>query len=377
MTNSASSFALSLVLAVAACSDSTSPSNTVGVDGNSVGTVYTMTNATAGNAVLSFTRSADGSLHSVGSYSTGGTGTSAGLGNQGALALDESGTTLLVVNAGSNQVASFRTSNDGTLTLVGAAPSGGVMPISVTVSHGVAYVLNAGGTGNIAGFTVSGAGALAPIANSSRPLGSTNAGPAQISFDPTGARLVVTEKNTNTLTTYTVDASGVAGTPVTKSASGVTPFGFAFTSSGALVVSEANGGTPDGSAVSSYTGGVNGAWTVVSGSVATTETSACWIAITTDGKYAYATNAASGTITGFAINNGALTRLTADGVTANIGAGSAPADMAISQNGKFLYANSGGQHSIVAYAIAADGTLTPTFGGAAGLPAGTNGLVAR
>src|SRR5262245_19842201 len=67
-----------------------------------VGQVFTMSNASSGNAVLSYGRAADGSLRAVGSFATGGIGTNAGLGNQGGLALDEEGHTLIVVNAGSN-----------------------------------------------------------------------------------------------------------------------------------------------------------------------------------------------------------------------------------------------------------------------------------
>jgi 6-phosphogluconolactonase len=237
--------------------------------------------------------------------------------------------------------------------------------------------LNAGGSGGISGFTLSSQGDLAPIAGSTRPLSTTASGPAQISFDPGGANLVVTEKNTNRLSTYAVDANGVASGPTITAASGITPFGFAFTNSGTLVVSEAFGGAPDGSAVSSYAPGAGNTWNVISGSVATTETSACWIAITSNGRFAYATNAASGTITGYAIKNGALTRLTDDGVTGNIGAGSAPTEMALSRDSKFLYAFTGATHRIAAFAIGADGSLTALPDWAGGLPASANGLAAR
>jgi 6-phosphogluconolactonase (cycloisomerase 2 family) len=99
--------------------------------------------------------------------------------------------------------------------------------------------------------------------------------------------------------------------------------------------------------------------------------------VTGNGRYAYTTNAGSGTITGYAIREGGLTRLAADGVTANIGAGSAPTEMAVSRNSQFLYALSGGLHAIVAYSIGSDGSLTPLSGGATGLPGAANGLVAR
>jgi 6-phosphogluconolactonase (cycloisomerase 2 family) len=202
-------------------------------------------------------------------------------------------------------------------------------------------------------------------------------GPAQISFDPSGRRLVVTEKNTNRLTTYAVDHDGSPSGPTPTTASGVTPFGFAFTHSGTLIVSEAFGGAVNGSAVSSYASGSNGTWNVISGSIPTTETSACWIVVTENGQFTYTTNAASGTITGYAVKNGSLARLTADGVSANIGAGSAPSEMALSRNSQFLYALSGGLHAIVAYTVSSDGSLAPIVGGATGLPSAANGLVAR
>ncbi|HEY9227399.1 MAG TPA: beta-propeller fold lactonase family protein, partial [Gemmatimonadaceae bacterium] len=341
-----------------------------------VGAAFTMSNATSGNAVLAFSRRADGSLHPAGTFATGGTGTGAGLGNQGGLALDEDGKTLVVVNAGSNEISAFRVREDASLDLSDKVASGGTMPISVTISHDLVYVLNAGGAGNIAGFRIK-HGRLSAIANSSRPLSGASVGPAQISFDPTGRRLVVTEKSTNRLSTYAVDAHGVASGPTATASSGVTPFGFAFTHGGTLIVSEAFGGASNGSAVSSYAASGDGTWSVITGSVPTTETSACWIVVTENGRFTYTTNAASGTITGYSVRRGGLTRLTSDGVTANIGASSAPTDMALSRNSRFLYALSGGLHAIVAYEVESDGSLEAIGGGAAGLPNTANGLAAR
>lgn len=355
-----------------------SPSDGASLDRSSqpVGQVFTMSNAVAGNSVLVFARAADGSLHAAGTFATGGTGTDAGLGNQGGLALDESGNALVVVNAGSNEISAFRVRESGSLELTDRIASGGTMPISVTISDNLIYVLNAGGAGNIAGFRLE-HGKLSAIANSSRPLSGSSAGPAEISFDPSGRFLVVTEKNTNRLSTYVVDQRGRANGPTSTAASGITPFGFAFSHNGTLIVSEAFGGAPDGSAVSSYASNRNGTWRTISGSVPTTETSACWIVVTENGRFTYTTNATSGTITGYAVRDGALTRLAADGVTANIGAGSAPSEMALSRNSRFLYALSGGLHAIVAYSVSSDGSLTPIAGGATGLPSAANGVVAR
>jgi hypothetical protein len=54
-----------------------------------VGTVYTQSNSPAGNAVLAFSRAGDGTLTAQGSYPTGGTGTGANLGSQGAVVLSD------------------------------------------------------------------------------------------------------------------------------------------------------------------------------------------------------------------------------------------------------------------------------------------------
>lgn len=373
--------ALLLTAVLAACSQDQDPSRQFPLSpsfdraSNTVGQVYTMSNSSAGNAVLAFDRSADGSLTAAGSYPTGGLGTGGGLGNQGGLVLD--GNRLAVVNAGSNEVSLFNVNGDGSLALADRISSGGTMPISVTISHDVLYVLNAGGAGNISGFSISPSGDLSSIAGSTRPLSSGASGPAQVSFAPGGRWLVVTEKATNVISSYAVDQNGVATGPTVTPSSGATPFGFGFTNSGTLVVSEAFGGAANASALSSYGANGSGTWSAISASVATTETAACWIVVTNSGRYAYTTNAGSGTISGFSIQQGTLTRLDASGVTGTIGAGSGPSDMALSRDSRFLYARAGGTNQISAFSVGADGSLTALSGWVGGLPAGWNGLAAR
>jgi len=155
--------------------------------------VYTLTNQVAGNAVAVFHRAADGTLTAAGTIATGGTGTGAGLGSQGAVVLSDDGRQLFAVNAGSNDVSVFNAGPAG-LSLASRTASGGTLPISLTVHGNVLYVLNAGGTGNISGFTVGTTGGLAAIQGSTQPLSGTNVGPAQVSFSPDGRRLVVTRR---------------------------------------------------------------------------------------------------------------------------------------------------------------------------------------
>jgi 6-phosphogluconolactonase len=317
-----------------------------------------------------YDRFADGSLVAAGSVATGGTGTGGGLGSQGAVILDEDGEHLYAVNAGSSSVSSFAVEG-GSLELIGTVPSGGTTPISVTVHDDLLYVLNAGGTGNISGFQVSD-GALTPLAGSTRPLTGTDVAPAQVQLSPDGSTLVVSEKAANTLAVYAVGSDGLATGPTAVPSAGATPFGFAFNNKGTAVVSEAAGGAPDGSSVSSYDLRA-GSLSLVSGAVPTTETAACWIAITGNGKFAYAGNAGSASVTGYRVaNDGSLSILTPGGKTGTAAAG--VIDLDVSRNSTFLYGRLA-NGTIGAWSIASNGSLT-ALAPAGGLPAGAAGIAA-
>lgn len=346
----------------------------VAAAGSDTGAVFTLSNDPAGNRVFAWERAAGGALTSAGATPTGGTGTGAGLGSQGALTLSRHHRWLYAVNPGSDEISVFRV--HGThLTLVEVAWSGGDMPISVTARGRNVYVLNAGGDGNIQGFRRSPSGILHPIGGSNQTLSQAAPGPAQISFSPNGENLVVTEKGTNRITFYDVAANGAAGPPEWRSSAGETPFGFEFTRDGTLVVSEAFGGAPDASATSSYRFRPNGNLRVVDGPVFTTETASCWVAITNNGHYAYVTNTGSGSVSGYAISaSGELTLLDGDGMTASTGAGSSPIDAAFDRSSDHLYVLLAGSDDIAILDRMADGSLhdmgsVMTPDGAAGLAA--------
>jgi 6-phosphogluconolactonase (cycloisomerase 2 family) len=347
--------------------------------GRSPGAVYVLTNAASGNQVAVFNRAADGTLAAAGTFATGGLGTGGGLGSQGALVLSQDNRWLFAVNAGSNEISVFAVRPDG-LAWVDKVASGGVLPISLTVHHDLLYVLNAGGSGNITGFVVAAHGKLSPLAGSTRPLSNGGVGaapgPAQVEFSPQGDVLVVTEKATNLIDTYAVEDGGLADGPVTHASVGATPFGFAFSRRGQLIVSEAFGGAPGQSALSSYAVSEHDL-DVVSASVHTHQTAACWVVVTQNGKYTYTTNAGSGSITGYRLGrDGRLSLLDADGRTGVTGDGSSPNDMALSHNSRYLYALDAGTHAISAFQVQSNGSLAP-IAGADGLPAGAVGLAAR
>jgi len=339
-----------------------------------IGQVYTETNAAAGNQVQVYSRKDDGSLRFVNSFATGGNGTGAGLGSQGAVTLSENGRFLYAVDAGSNDLAVFEVSNRK-LRFAGRFATGGTTPISVTAHDDLVYVLNAGGAGNIAGFRQRPNGQLEPISSSSRGLSGANVGPAQVQFSPDGETLVVTEKGTGLIDTWPVLGSR-PGNLFTTPSNSATPFGFDFDNRGHLVVSEAVGGAPNGSSASSYSLGQNG-WQAVTGSAATNQTAACWLQVSPDGRFAYTANAGSGSLSGFSISeSGALTLLESNGVSASTGTGSHPVDMGFSRGGKFLYVLANGNGTLQGFRVAWDGSLTQA-GSVSGIPTSAQGLAVR
>ena len=333
---------------------------------HSAGSVYTLTNSAAGNAVAIFARAGDGTLTPDGTVPTGGLGTGGNLGSQGAIIV--SGHKLFAVNAGSNTISYFRIRHGG-LELQDTIDSGGVQPISLTYRGHVLYVLNAGAGGNISGFTV-GHDDVSLLAGSTRPLGAASSGPAQISFSPDGKTLVVTEKASSTIDTYRVDHR-IAGAPTVNAATGATPFGFDFDKRGDVLTSNAAG------SASSYDIAKNGSLSVISGAVPTNGQAApCWLVTSNDGLFAYTANAGSGTVSGFSVaRDGSLSLLDPSGIAGNLGAGSHPLDEIVSRDGKFLHVLVDGQHRVGTFRIGHDGSLT-WIGAAGVLPAGDVGLAA-
>lgn len=334
------------------------------------GAVYVLTNDPAGNAVLVYGRGGDGSLTPFGSFATGGAGSGTGLGSQGAVIVSDNHQLLFAVNAGSNTISAFRIESNQSLTLVSTLPSGGVRPTSVAFAKGLLYVLNAGTPNNLSGFTVAPDGSLTPLVDSTRPLSADNTNPAQVSFDDSGATVIVTERLTNRIVTYTVGRDGRLSGPIAHPSAGPVPFGFAIDKRNTLLVSEAG---PGGGA-SSYRVGGDGSVTPVSSMLMTGQRAACWAVVTKNGRYGYVTNAGTGNISGFALGqDGSAALLNTDGVTAITGGN--PTDAAVSHNGRFLYVRVALLNSIAIFTINEDGSLT-ALPALMGTPNGLVGLAA-
>ena len=342
--------------------------------GGVAGGVFVSTNNASDNAVVAYTRAADGSLSYAGTFSTGGNGIGGvadPLTSQFALALSDNEQLLVVVNAGSNDVSSFAV-NGGGLTLIDRASSGGTRPVSVAISQGYVYALNL--LSNTVGVLAIGTdGALTPLPDRTKALAAGANGAAEVRVSPNGQWLVVSERVSNRLESFAIGVDGSLGDPVVTPAAGNTAFGFDFTTRGQAIVSEAASGS-----ASSYDVLADGTLSVVSAAAPTLQRAPCWLIVDNSGRFAYTANAASATITGFAIDaNGTLTRLTASGVSADLGAGAGPLDLDMSRNGKYLYVLKNGTGTVGGFEVAGDGSLT-SIGDTPGLAirAGYMGLAA-
>lgn len=332
--------------------------------GVNVSTVYTETNQVAGNDVIAYRANTDGSLTQIASVPTGGTGTGAGTGSQGGVTLGDNDRLLAVVNPGSNDVSIFAVGHLGGLQLVDKVSSGGVDPISVTINGLWVYALNAGNAQtapDISGFSL-----LNPRARSTQPLGSAANTPEEVSFNPAGNFLLVTEKVSNTIDVFPVNPLGFAGPAVTTALpAGTNPYGFSFTPNDYAVVTYAGTG-----ALASLAINHNGTLSQVS-DVPDGQLAACWVALTGNGSEGFVANAHSGTVSAYDIApNGTLTLVNpAVQATVNVG----DTDLAVAGNGNLYISD---QPSFDGSAIGATGQLSPAIPVVTGLPTGTFGLAA-
>ncbi len=334
--------------------------------------VYVNDNTAGVNTVAGFTRHSDGTLTPLpGSpFAAGGAG-------KGAL------------DAGSSEISVLRVLPNGSLLQAQGSPvsSGGSTPISIAVHGGLVYVANAGSGGagsNYSGFTINSGGHLAPIAGSTVSLPAT-ANPGDILFNSTGTNLVGIEVGTTDPSTFRIDSFAVgadgrltaaAGSPFAAEAAG--PFGSEFspTNPSRLYVSNAHGGAGNGS-VSAFSVATSGSLTSIGGSpYADSQTAPCWVEITHDGRWLFAVNTGSTTISSYAIQaDGSLHLLGSTGFSS--GTGIRPFDARLDPSGSTLYVVDAALNAVSAFAVSG-GALSEVPSSPFQLPAGATpfGIVA-
>jgi 6-phosphogluconolactonase (cycloisomerase 2 family) len=315
----------------------------------------------ASNSVISYTRGPDGSVSYVATYSTGGVGAAAAssvadpLASQGGLTLVDNGNELIATNPGSNSVSVFAVFGPY-LHLIQQIPSGGLFPVSIASHNDLVAVLNAGGAGSVSEYRLQW-GRLVALNNETRSLNLSNttppnylAGAGQVGYSPNGQFLIVTTKSsTSSYEVFGVSAWGdLSSTATVTGAKNAVPFSFTFDAQGRIVATEASN-----SSVSTYTIGASGALSLV-GTVSDGQAALCWISGAQG--YFFGSNAGSGDVSSFGETvAGVPTLLNAKAAITHPGT----TDSAASPDGAFLYVESGASGALDAFAINANGTLTP------------------
>jgi len=348
-----------------------------------VGHVYVNDNTAGTNTIGAFDQHPDGSLTPLSGspFSAGGAGTGTIVGSQGSIQTTADGNWVLAVDAGSNEISVLAVGSGGALTLAPGSPvsSGGIEPVSIAVHGDLVYVANEGNgtTGsNYTGFTLGDDGQLVPLSDSTVSLSPT-ALPGDILFNGTGKNLIGVEVGTTDPSTFRIDSFVVGddgrltpavGSPFPAQAAG--PFGSAFspTSPHHLYVSNAHGGAGNGS-VSAFSVNPNAKLKSLDGSpYADEQTAPCWVEISHDGRYLFAVNTGSTTLSSYRIlANGSLTLLGSTPFSS--GTGIRPFDARLDPSGDHLYVVDAAIASVSAFAVNG-GSLTELASSPTVLPAG-------
>jgi 6-phosphogluconolactonase len=376
------------------------------------GNVFVMTNSTnrtLGNQVVMYNRFENGRLDVLGYFPTGGLGsgpaptstvfgspvpaTADGLGSSHGLILSEDQRCLFGVNAGSDTIFALSVFPRLSLRLIDVEGSRGVFPVSLALQNDILYVLNAGREGTIAGFSVRADCMLIPLAGSSRSLAGFNDAfptpepgevlttPAQVSFTPDGAKLVVSIKGGpassfgGRIIVYDLDGDGLitgdgVATEFSVAEDAGGPFSFFFDKNGHLYVTLANSGT-----IASYRLRDDNTLQLIDGPVHTGTFAPCWEAH--NEKFAYIANIGSiaaveqdlevdgpGVISAIRINqsNGTFDLIDDDAaVYPNEVNGNHAIDIALIQGsaqGPFLYGVEPRTGTVQGWKVNADGSLT-------------------
>jgi len=288
------------------------------------GTVYVEANVRAPtkNAVLQYKYCNGALLEAVlARYPTGGTG-AADLGDDGILDADQqlvvndSQTLLYAVNQGSDSIAGFHVSNDGTLTSVAGSPfpSRGPAPASLGVSGNILVVANKASDGirnlgdktpNYATFTIEPDGSLTPLSTPySLPLG---ASPTQAYIAPR-TNLVFGTEESGVVRALTLSPTGdltlAPGSPVPLAQSLFTlvsdggrptpvwPAGLSSAPNGSVLYT----GVPNYGSIAAFDFTPAGDLTLIGGQIEPEAALPCWSVVSADGRRLYFANAGSNNV---------------------------------------------------------------------------------
>ena len=407
---------------------------------NITGAVYTATNHAEENSVIAYRQFDDGTLDKIGEYKTGGKGTGfvelPGLpydpesGHPAADGIDplESAYALwrtpdnkniLVANAGNGTVSSLRVNKDFSLSLNNVVKAGNIKPLAIATHGKLVYVASMGwkekfpNDGNLKGYLIDDNGVLSPIHYSERFL---KGRPASVEFTPDGKFLMSVEVTTGAVHTYKVlDDGALSNYPVSTIQSPLAkgrflpiPIGtkiVAKEGKNYLLVTEARFVDVEGKlktsseenkkkypfnahyegqtgSVTSYEIDQNGKLVIVSPDVMAGsglwggQQTTCWITTSKNGRYAWATNPLSSSITSYKLDDQGKLELLEEIAYQDPDYDEYYTDMDLSADGNYVNVLSGNTGTAWVYAINHEnGSLTLVGGYEGGAQTHTYGIV--
>ncbi len=374
-----------------------------------VGHLYMQSNTIA-NEIVHFARRADGTLAEVERVATGGAGSGVfkpvsgqasapnAFEGAGSVILAPGNKLLFATNGGDNTVSSFRVAAGGRLTLLDrqstgepvTGKSGTAKSLAYSPASHTLFVLHAFGPNHIRAFSEkAGKLTLRDARYSVNNATKTDRIPTQLVLSPDqkfllvdilfdfrpaenadgSAKLVVANApDKDGLVVFPIDSRGALREPIFNDAGGAGPFyiGFVKGRPGTFINGYA---VSDGIAISH----IDAKGHVTSGAAVQINTAAgkpselCWLAISADGKRVYATNFGYGSLTSFALD-GATLRILKDPANDPIpGDGtfravnglvsSGPSDSWLSPDDAFLYQIFGNASTLIAYRVVKNGSL--------------------
>jgi len=292
----------------------------------------TSNNPTPGkNSILAYRRQADGTLKSIGEFLTGGTGyynADERLGPDDSdqeIVATADHRRLYAVNSGSHSISAFEIVKDGALRRIGVFNSGGDNPVSIGLTDDNLYVINksfqdpgqtAGDNPNITAFKIKHDGDLQAVPHGTVEL-PDGVQPTQALISPDQKHLFELNVFENPITlppgfppfappystsivSYNIQPNGRLTEVDRETAPGFPPYALGLQAHPTAPVLYA--GLLLNSAIGVYTYDKAGDLTFV-GQAATGpgDVGTCWIELTKDGKFAYATNATTDTVSVFSL----------------------------------------------------------------------------
>jgi 6-phosphogluconolactonase (cycloisomerase 2 family) len=280
-----------------------------------------------------------------------------------AMLFTPAGDAAFVSNAGSNNISSYTVNGNGALTAGSTTSSGGTSPMGMAIDGGghFLFVANQGtsidpASGTVSVFSISSV-ALTLVGTTvsdetalpnNPPISVT--GPVAVAVTPDAKFLYVANQIQNTVSIFSVDATGALTRAIFPATVGTSPSALAISSNGKfLYVANSGSNNVQGFSICGTATPAcltpDGTLTEVTGSPISTGLGPSYVAISSTGNFAYVVDQQSNQLSSYKVNVGSGL-LTATTPVPAISTGLHPSSVVISSGEQFVYVANTGANTI-------------------------------